>query len=615
MFRFISLFLLGLSFCLNSTVLHAAPLKNQLKDNPSPYLALHQNDPTAWQEWGEAVLKKAQKENKLILLSSGYFSCHWCHVMQRESYQNEEIAKLLNEYFIPVKIDRELEPALDARLMDYAQSTLKRGGWPLNVFVSPDGIEVFALLYQPQPQFKQLLEKLVEVWEVQSKRISKLAQEERVLDRFPDAEPKLDASLVGQTVSAMVNQILSRADEFEGGFKGTNKFPSSPQLSFLLHQYQRAPSDVLKEVLETTLDAMAYNGLVDHLEGGFFRYSVDPSWAVPHFEKMLYNNANLARLYLAAAEALQRPSYAQVAKQTLDFMLTVMRDENEKAFYASFSAVDNHEVEGGYYLWEPEQIKAILSEREYAVFNAFWSIERPNDLEAGNHLRSPKPTSAVVKELGLSDEIVGTQIETARLKLVAARKQRELPVDDKLLAGWNSFALTTLIEAAEKWDDPRYRNAAKELQHFIVTRLWNGERLARGFAGGKVTGRASLEDYAYFAEAQWHWAKLTGEKRDIALLESVIKTAWKRFYINNAWLNADESLLPPKSGVEIGQDGALPAPAPILIRATLGYAEMAADSEWRDKALSALNRGHQAFSQSAYWYATHGDVMAGAIAP
>ena len=333
-------------------------LDNQLAQHPSPYLALHGADPVAWQEWGPEVLQRARRENKLILLSSGYFSCHWCHVMQRESYRDAEIAELLNERFIPVKIDRELEPALDKRLMAYAQATLKRGGWPLNVFMSPDGLPVYAVLYQPAEPFMGLLQRLEIVWQEQSARIRELALAERGPVSLPDSQPHVDPERAGTLQRLAVEAIMAMGDDLQGGFGQSNKFPSAPQLDFLLESLDDSRNPEVIDFLELTLDAMADYGMRDQLGDGFFRYVVDPAWDIPHFEKMLYDNANLARLYLKAGHVLDKPYYTKVARGTLNFMTREMAND-KGVLYASFSAVDDRDVEGGYYLWKTQQLKTV----------------------------------------------------------------------------------------------------------------------------------------------------------------------------------------------------------------------------------------------------------------
>ena len=314
------------------------PLQNQLLDHPAPYLALHGEDPVAWQEWGEPVVARARGENRILMISVGYFSCHWCHVMQAESYRDPEIAEFLNTHFLPVKVDRELEPALDSRLMDFTQRILGRGGWPLNVFVTPEGHPVYSVLYAPPGEFLSVLKRMQEVWFKDAAGVRELVAVEEA-SNYPDVPPILEEQVLSNLLEASIPGILSRADTLEGGSGEQQKFPSVPQLRYLLEAYKIQADAESKAFLELTLSAMANNGLYDHLAGGFFRYAVDPGWEIPHFEKMLYDNAELAGLYLDAGRAFGRPDLEAIGHQTLTFIIENMwRDSS--GFISSFSAVD-----------------------------------------------------------------------------------------------------------------------------------------------------------------------------------------------------------------------------------------------------------------------------------
>jgi len=580
-----------------------APMVNQLADHPSPYLALHGSDPVNWQEWGPEVLARAKRENKLIFLSSGYFSCRWCHVMQRESFKNDEVAEQLNDFFIPVKIDRELEPALDKRLINYAQATIQRGGWPLNVFISPDGLPVYAVLYQPQAEFLGLLKRLTGVWKQQSERIRELALAEKEPLGFADADPVIDTRLSNELSALAVQHVMARADTFQGGFGESNKFPSVPQLNYLLDSLTDSRNPEVVDFIELTLDEMALLGMRDHLSGGFYRYVVDPGWEIPHFEKMLYDNANLAQLYLKAGKVLDKPGYIDVARDTLDFMMRDMRSDNG-ALVASFSAVDENEVEGGYYLWQTEQLKSILDETEYSIFALAWDTGRTEDLEAGNHLRGVREAADIATELGMTEAQVNSALSSAKDKLLGARKQRTLPVDDKLLAGWNALALSAFSVAAKQLDKPDYQEQAQKIRDFLINTLWQEQQLIRSISKGRRVGSASIEDYAFVSAGLFDWAELSGKNSDYEWVETILTQGWKRFYSNNAWSYADTSLLPPADGEEILSEDSSRSPSSSLILTTLAMqkAQKLQSNELYLKALSALNRGEDELRESPFWY-------------
>ena len=362
----------------------AAALENQLKHNPSPYLALHGEDPVAWQEWNAQTIERARKENKPLFVSIGYFSCHWCHVMQRESYKNIEIAKVLNEYFIPVKVDREINGALDAEMQVFAEATRGQSGWPLNVFITPEGYPLAAILYAPPRDFLQTITRLSQSWQQDGehlKQVARAAAQEMPAPQEAKAEFAPQVALLYR--QRLVEEALAQADIFRGGFGAASKFPQAPQLVALLEAQRQAPNPKLAEFLRLTLDRMASLGLYDHVGGGFFRYTVDPDWHIPHFEKMLYDNAQLASLYLQAAKVLNQPAYREVALHTLDFMLADMRDSESGAFITSLSAVDAQDREGGVYLWDKETLKKMFSPTQIKLITKFWRLDRPAESAYG----------------------------------------------------------------------------------------------------------------------------------------------------------------------------------------------------------------------------------------
>ena len=303
-----ALILLLLFFALGS---QAQPLKNSLGNHPSPYLAMHGQDPVAWQQWGPKVFERARRENKLVFVSIGYFSCHWCHVMQRESYRNPEIARFINRHYIPVKVDRELRPALDTRLIEFVQQTRGYSGWPLNVFVTPEGYPLVGLVYLPPKNFLNLLTNLDRQWQQKRNELKRLARQYGENTGKPVRSDGPDFRMrVREYYGLFIAEALSLGDDMAGGFGKQNKFPQSPQLLALLRAYELKPDKRVERFLRLTLDQMANRGLHDMLRGGFYRYVVDPSWDIPHFEKMLYDNAQLVEVYFRANPEKQGLSQA-----------------------------------------------------------------------------------------------------------------------------------------------------------------------------------------------------------------------------------------------------------------------------------------------------------------
>jgi len=575
---------------------------NQLRDHPSPYLALHGNDPVAWQDWSEAVLDRARAENKLVLLSVGYFSCHWCHVMQRESYQDPEVAALLNEAFIPVKIDRELEEALDDRLITFAEETRGRAGWPLNVFLTPEGRPLFATLYEPRERFLAILRQLQALWRDDPAALRRLVAQEAdqpeilVVHAWQPGE-------VQELASALQEQALALADPLHGGFGEQQKFPSVPQLRVLLARQRQHPEPQLAAFLTTTLDEMARRGLYDHVGGGFFRYTVDPDWHTPHFEKMLYDNALLARLYLEAAGVLGRPDWREITRQTLDFMLREMATP-DGMLVAALSALDDSGVEGGYYTWRRDELSRLLDVTEYAAVDRLWLASGAGPF-AGGHLPFPREDSP-----GETPILAGVAS-----KLLAARQgERGIPVDDKRLAGWNGLALTTFATAAGVFGDDAYRAQAQRIRDDLLAGLWDGQRLWRARYDGRPLGQASLADYAYVAEGLWAWYGISGEAADLAQLLAVLDAAWRRYSTAAGWVSG-ETGLPDGPRVPAGMDGPMPASSAVLLEVTLAAAAASGRDDLMAQARQALGWGAGQFADNPYLYASHIGLLAAYATP
>jgi len=590
---------------------NAAPLENQLRQHPSPYLALHGDDPVAWQEWNAASVARARREGKLLYLSIGYFSCHWCHVMQRESYRNAEIAGYLNKHVIPVKVDRELEPALDARLIEFAEKTRGISGWPLNVFVTPDGHPLYATLYHPPGEFLNILVRIEQLWRGDRARLTALARIEAIAPQGP-GKPEVSGARARALADRVVAEALKAADSLQGGFGDQSKFPQFPQLAFLLTHYERTQDPRLRDFLLLTLDAMAVNGLQDHLGGGFFRYTVDPSWKTPHFEKMLYDNAQLARLYRNAARIFGREDYRRIATRTLDFMLRELRAASG-AFIAALSALDDRGVEGGYYLWSTADLETLLTPEERDSYRLLSGMTDAAPLEQGYLPLRAMAVEEVAAQRRLEPAEVAERIASAEEKLRAARARRVLPRDTKELAAWNGLALAAFAEAAVGAQDTRYQAAAKGVRDFLANSLWDGKVLARSRVQGKASGKVALEDYAYVALGLTEWAALTGAARDYALAKAVANGAWKRFYGPQGFRLEETTLLAAETGQDVVPDGPMPSPSAVLAETSLRLAEKTGDAALRRQALGALNSGGSVISANPLWYATPVNAMLRAV--
>jgi len=587
------LLLLAISFPLHS-------LENRLAGNPSPYLAMHGGDPVHWQPWSGAVLELAKKQGKLIFISSGYFSCHWCHVMQRESYRNPEIARILNEHFIPVKVDRELDPALDEHLIDFVQRTRGRAGWPLNVFLTPEGYPVAGMTYAPPGKFKTILERLYRLWEQEREQVTELARNAlKALEEARKGGASTEVFLSDvQLAAAFIDQAMKLADELSGGFGQQSRFPMAPQMAVLLKLQKAYPREQVAEFLQLTLAQMAGQGLRDHLGGGFFRYTVDPHWRTPHFEKMLYTQALLALLYLDAAAVLQDPAYRSIAYDTLDFVTREMAGR-DGGYVASFSAVDAQGVEGGYYLWTMAQLRQVLSPEELELARRHWRFTEVAGDGGGLLPLQGETVSVLAKEYGIPTGEMEKRLSAVKKKLLEARKQRRLPGDDKQLAGWNGLLLAALSRAAGEAGGERFREPALDLKKYLLRHHWKEGALLRT-PESKGGTAASLQDYAYAAWGFSEWARLEGDDPAGQVAREMLSVAWQDFHDERGWHSGSRALLPGMPAMEAQQDGAMPAPSAVVLRLSLD-----SGGDLAGKAKKALFRVRRPVQVDPFWYASY----------
>ncbi len=478
---------------------------NRLIYETSPYLRQHAHNPVDWYPWGEEALRRAREEDKPILLSIGYSACHWCHVMERESFENEQIAALMNQHFVNIKVDREERPDLDALYMGAVQAMTQHGGWPLTVFLTPDGVPFYGGTYFPpeprhgMPGFPQVLLAVADAYRnrrgdvvAQAARVRKfLEQANRSL---PGRQDLLQETLLSQATTAALRQL----DPRYGGFGGAPKFPQPMTLEFLLRAWKRWSDPQPLHAVELTLEQMARGGIYDKLGGGFHRYSVDARWLVPHFEKMLYDNALLARLYLHAYQATGKVLYRRVAEETLDYVVREMTGPHG-GFYSSQDA-DSEGVEGKFYLWTPEEVAAVLGERDARAFNALYDVTPQGNFEHRSILHLERPLDEVAAELGMAPAELEAVVAWARPKLYAAREQRVRPGrDEKVITAWNGLMLRAFAEAARVLERPDYRGLAVRNAEFVLGTLWQNGRLLRTFKDGQARIPAYLEDYALYS--------------------------------------------------------------------------------------------------------------------
>jgi len=479
-------------------------MSNRLAQETSPYLLQHADNPVDWQAWGPDALAQAEQEDKPILLSVGYSTCHWCHVMAHESFEDVDVAALMNQHFVCIKVDREERPDLDQIYQTALQMLSQRGGgWPLTMFLAPDGTPFFGGTYFPKqarynlPGFTQLLESVAHAWHTQRDDIVEQGVSFRAALVQSDAQPTSDGALDPAPIQAAIAGIQQGFDPVYGGFSRAPKFPRPAELEFLLWSDDPAAS---ANVL-FTLEKMALGGLMDQLGGGFFRYSTDARWCIPHFEKMLYDNGPLLGLYADAWALTDNPLFAQAAEGIVGWLQREMTSP-EGLFYAALDADSEHE-EGKFYVWTPAQIAALLTPAEYAVANACFGLEAaPNFENHAWHLEMLMPLSDAAKQLGVPAEEVAARLESARAKLFTARESRIRPGrDDKVLTSWNALMIKGLARAGRRFgrtDWVRQAQAAADALHLTV---WSNGRLAASYQQGRARHNGYLDDYAFLLDA------------------------------------------------------------------------------------------------------------------
>ncbi len=502
-------------------------MPNHLITEKSPYLQQHAHNPVDWYPWSEEAFEKARREDKPIFLSIGYSTCHWCHVMERESFESEQIARLLNQSFVPIKVDREERPDVDRIYMTYVQATTGSGGWPMSVFLTPDLKPFFGGTYFPpdnrygRPGFGAILERLASAWNSDRERIRQSSGEVVAqLEQFTgQAHP--NGAVLDRTIFDSAFQYFRRTfDSTDAGFGDAPKFPRPVVLNFLFRYHARVGRAEALEMPLATLRAMAGGGMHDQLGGGFHRYSVDSRWFVPHFEKMLYDQAQLAISYLEAFQITHDPFYAGIARSTLDYVLRDMTHP-DGGFYSAEDAdsvidpADPHRKgEGAFYVWTAQELKQLLGEDLYAIFAHRYGVEpdgnvrEPEDPHGeftGTNILYVRHTLAeTAQNFHLSEEAVRLQLEDAISTLLKVRSKRIRPqLDDKVLTAWNGLMISAFAKAAQVLDVPRYLTAAQRATEFILARLYQRDatRLLRRYRDGEAAIYGFLDDYAFFIAA------------------------------------------------------------------------------------------------------------------
>ena len=579
--------------------MHATPKHtNRLIHETSPYLLQHAHNPVDWYPWGEEALALAKREQKPILLSIGYSACHWCHVMERESFENENIAAIMNELFVNIKVDREERPDLDEIYMNAVQVMTRHGGWPMTVFLTPDLKPFYGGTYYPptdrygRPGFPKVMQAVAEAFNDQNAQV--LQQADQITTQLHQISNIVDPHEHELTEELMTNAFQHYRTQFDshyGGFGSAPKFPPSMGLPFLLRYWHRSGNTNALEMVELTLQRMARGGLYDQLGGGFHRYSTDERWLVPHFEKMLYDNAQLVVAYFEAYQATQNVFYRDIATETLDYVLREMYDAENGGFYSTQDA-DSEGVEGKFFVWEPPEVEDIIGEENAEIFCEFYDITPHGNFEGENILHVQTPPDLFARKLQMEPEELETLLAAGRRKLFEAREKRIKPgLDDKILTSWNGLMLRGMAMGYQLTGKPEYLAACEKSAEFVLTTLSQENGLLwRTYRAGKSHLNAYLEDYAYFIaglialyEASFEPRWLTeAERLAHLMIDQFSDDVGDGFFFTG---KAHETLIVQSKSA---YDGATPAGASMAIHSLLRLAKHLNTPEFQDKAVETL---------------------------
>ena len=575
-------------------------MPNRLIHESSPYLRQHADNPVDWYPWGSEALERAVREDKPILLSVGYSACHWCHVMERESFEDPGIAALMNEHFVSIKVDREERADIDSIYMGAVQAMTGQGGWPMTVFLTPDGKPFYGGTYFPPedrgglPSFPRVLNAMTDVYrnrrgDVANTTAQVVAHMRQMTRSAPGIEP-----LTEDIMAQAVRELSKQFDDKYGGFGLQPKFPQPMTLEFLLRHYLRTEDPSVLEMVELTLDRMAGGGIYDQLGGGFHRYSTDTYWLVPHFEKMLYDNALLARLYLHAYQVTGNEMYRRIVEETLDYVVREVTSP-EGGFYSAQDA-DSEGAEGKFFVWRPEEIVEVIGEEDGTLFNDFHGVTIHGNFEGHSILHVPTPLPDFARSAGMDVDALEYRLREAKAKLMEQRASRIAPErDDKVLTSWNGLMLAAFAEASVVLDRDDYRQVAEASGRFLLDELVDGSgRLLRTYKDGHAKLYAYLEDYAFLIDGLLLLHEATfGERWLRAAIElgrSMADLFWdetsQQFYDTGS--DHEELVIRPRDLT----DNASPAGSSMATSVLLRLAVLTDDSAYNSRAATSLRSAH-----------------------
>jgi len=569
---------------------------NRLANETSPYLKQHADNPVDWYPWGNEAFERAKAEDKPIVLSVGYSACHWCHVMAHESFEDEPTAKIMNDLFVSIKVDREERPDVDDIYMQAVQMMTGHGGWPMTVFLTPEGKPFYGGTYFPReprygmPSFQQVLEGVTDAYRNRRPELEKMANELALsLNREKMAIGGTASDLNNDLLESARNKLTQTFDKMHGGFGQSPKFPQPMNLEFLLRYYVRTGDAEALNVATFTLKKMARGGMYDQLGGGFHRYSVDAIWLVPHFEKMLYDNAQLSRVYLHAYQITGDAFFKAIAEEIYDYVLREMTS-SEGGFYSATDA-DSEGEEGKFFVWSKAELEELLGENARIAIEV-WGVSTKGNFEGHNILYVPNEDQIAAERLGLSVDELQAKLTAIKDKLYAARTQRVHPgLDDKILTAWNGLMLASLSEAARVLDRADYREAALRNATFLRDHLLtDGDRVLRTYNDGKAKINGYLEDYANLIDGLIELYQTTFDENWFALARRLTDSALKHFRADDGGFfdtsdDAETLITRPRAL----QDNVTPSGSSMLARNLLRLVAYTGEGDYDEAARKSLS--------------------------
>ena len=586
---------------------------NHLINETSPYLLQHAHNPVNWYAWGDEALEKAARENKIMLISIGYSACHWCHVMEHESFENEEVAKIMNDNFVCIKVDREERPDIDQIYMNAVHLMNQRGGWPLNCFTLPDGRPFFGGTYFPTAQWKQVLVKVAQEYKQNPDKVIEYAEKltqgvkQSELIQLNTEQPLFVVS----DLKVIVEKWSKSFDNKEGGPDRAPKFPLPNNYQFLLQYSNLTKDNDILEHIKLTLDKMAYGGIYDQVGGGFARYSTDALWKVPHFEKMLYDNAQLVALYAEAYQATNNPLYKQIVYETLEYIEREMTAP-VGAFYSALDA-DSEGEEGKYYVWKKDELKEILDD-QFEIFADYYNVNSTGLWEHGNYiLLRKKSNEEIAKKHDMTVNELLKEIGTAKKKLLTIREKRIKPgLDDKSLTSWNALMLNGLVDAYTVFNEPKFLKAALKNANFILTTVKRDDGgLFHSYKKGRTTINGYLEDYAFTIEAFIALYEATFDEKWLNTAKELMEYTIEHFYDKTSGMffftsDLDKALIARKMEVN---DNVIPASNSSIAKSLFMLGHYFDNKSFNDISTQMLNNVKNYMSSYGSGYSNWGLLM------